>query len=302
MFDTLSPDAANWIFAVWMLILGGAVGSFLNVVVYRLPAGLSIVAPPSHCPRCKHPIRWRDNVPVLGWILLRGRCRDCGQPIAARYPLVEAVTAAVFLALALAAGFGGGANLPPRGAHVAADEFVWAGRSMGLRCEIALYHAFLLATLLAAALTDYDARRSATKPLRGGVIAKLFLPALIVGLAAPLILGETLRPVAGGWSFEPAVTDGLLGLGVGLLLAATASMAVGFKQGAMQAVSRHALEIVAMATVGLFLGWQAACGIALLAAAGSALTALSRTFPPTGWIALSCLAWILLWANIAAIW
>lgn len=82
--------------ALLSAVLGLAVGSFLNVVVWRVPRGESVVRPPSACPRCGHAIRARDNVPVLGWLLLRGRCRDCGEPISVRYPLVEAGTAAAF--------------------------------------------------------------------------------------------------------------------------------------------------------------------------------------------------------------
>src|SRR5574340_1482121 len=71
-----SSDVLVWIVAVWLFALGGAIGSFLNVVVYRVPAGMSLVEPGSHCPHCKRPIRWFDNVPILAWILLWGRCRD----------------------------------------------------------------------------------------------------------------------------------------------------------------------------------------------------------------------------------
>lgn len=83
-------------------LVGLAVGSFLNVVVWRVPRGESVVRPPSACPRCGHGIRGRDNVPVLSWLLLRGRCRNCGAPISARYPLVEGATGVLF---ALAAWF-----------------------------------------------------------------------------------------------------------------------------------------------------------------------------------------------------
>lgn len=82
--------------------LGLAVGSFLNVVVHRVPLGLSVVSPGSACPACTQPVRGRDNVPVLSWLLLRGRCRDCAHPISARYPLVEAGTAALLVVVALA--------------------------------------------------------------------------------------------------------------------------------------------------------------------------------------------------------
>ena len=80
-----------WLLLVVVAVFGLAIGSFLNVVIYRVPAGQSLVTPASHCPHCDAPVRNRHNVPVLGWLLLRGRCADCAAPISARYPLVEAV-------------------------------------------------------------------------------------------------------------------------------------------------------------------------------------------------------------------
>lgn len=81
--------------AVWLL--GLCIGSFLNVVIYRLPRGLSIVEPTwSFCPTCRQQIRWYDNIPVLSWLILRGRCRRCRRPISIQYPLVEALTGLVF--------------------------------------------------------------------------------------------------------------------------------------------------------------------------------------------------------------
>jgi leader peptidase (prepilin peptidase)/N-methyltransferase len=79
-----------------LAVLGLLIGSFLNVVVWRVPRGESVVHPPSACPGCGRPIRPRDNVPVLSWLLLRGRCRDCRTPISVRYPAVEASTAVLF--------------------------------------------------------------------------------------------------------------------------------------------------------------------------------------------------------------
>jgi leader peptidase (prepilin peptidase)/N-methyltransferase len=110
------------------LVLGLLVGSFLNVVVWRLPRGESVVFPASHCPACDAPIRPWDNVPVLSWLWLRGRCRDCGAPISARYPAVEAATGAVFLAVA----------------------WRW-----GVSLETVLFWVFA-AGLVAAALIDFD--------------------------------------------------------------------------------------------------------------------------------------------------
>ena len=115
-------DAAAWLtgglrgfLVLWAFALGASLGSFLNVVVYRLPAGLNLSRPDSRCPRCLTPIRRRDNVPVFGWLRLRGRCRACGLPIAKRYPLVEAVCGALLAALAVETVLLGGANLPAAG-------------------------------------------------------------------------------------------------------------------------------------------------------------------------------------------
>ncbi len=76
-------------------VLGAVFGSFLNVVVHRLPRHESLVTPASHCPKCGTPVKPYDNIPILSWLALRGHCRRCGEPISARYPLVEALTAAL---------------------------------------------------------------------------------------------------------------------------------------------------------------------------------------------------------------
>jgi leader peptidase (prepilin peptidase)/N-methyltransferase len=79
-------------------LFGLVFGSFLNVCIVRIPKSESLVSPRSYCPRCSRPIRWFDNIPVLSYVLLRGRCRDCGQPIPLRYPLVELLTMALVMA------------------------------------------------------------------------------------------------------------------------------------------------------------------------------------------------------------
>lgn len=78
-------------------ILGTVIGSFLNVCIYRLPRKESIISPPSHCPSCNESIAWYDNVPIFGWLMLKGKCRKCGNPISAEYPIVEFVTGLMFL-------------------------------------------------------------------------------------------------------------------------------------------------------------------------------------------------------------
>lgn len=81
-------------------ILGLCVGSFLNVCIYRLPRGQSIMSPPSRCPQCGRTLRWFDNIPVVSWLALRGRCGQCGARISMQYPVIEIVTALVWLLIA----------------------------------------------------------------------------------------------------------------------------------------------------------------------------------------------------------
>jgi len=85
------------VIAVLAALFGLVVGSFLNVCIHRLPLGLSLVHPPSRCGSCGAPVRWRDNIPIVSWLLLRGRCRACGVPISIVYPIVELATAVVFV-------------------------------------------------------------------------------------------------------------------------------------------------------------------------------------------------------------
>jgi leader peptidase (prepilin peptidase)/N-methyltransferase len=86
-------------------VFGAVLGSFLNVVIHRLPRGESLASPGSRCPRCGAPVKPYDNVPVISWLVLRGRCRHCGAPISPRYPIVELLTALVFAAVVAVRGF-----------------------------------------------------------------------------------------------------------------------------------------------------------------------------------------------------
>lgn len=98
--------------AVVAALVGACVGSFLNLVAWRVPREESIIAPPSHCPHCGTRLRWHDNLPVLGWLLLRGRCRHCHRPIHPRYLLVELLTAGLWVGAVLALPSAMGAPAP----------------------------------------------------------------------------------------------------------------------------------------------------------------------------------------------
>ncbi|MBL7260613.1 prepilin peptidase [Paractinoplanes lichenicola] len=143
-------------------VLGLAVGSFLNVVIYRVPRDESLAHPRSHCPACGEPVRNRHNIPVLSWLLLRGRCADCKTPISARYPLVEAGTAVLFVAVAA---------------------------RFGLSWELPAY-LYLAAISVALAAIDLDVMR---------LPDKIVLPSYAVALAlmAPAVIAEGTWSAAG---------------------------------------------------------------------------------------------------------
>jgi leader peptidase (prepilin peptidase)/N-methyltransferase len=150
------------------LLVGLALGSFLNVVIARLPKGESVVHPPSRCPRCKHRIAPRDNVPVLSWILLRGRCRHCRRKISWRYPVVELTSGLLLLLLASRAQHPG----------------------------LLVPHAAFLLALVAVAWIDLDTRT---------IPDVVTIPGVGVGLAASLFgppgfAGALIGAVAGGAS------------------------------------------------------------------------------------------------------
>jgi len=97
-----SATAARVLTVALSGLFGLFIGSFLNVVIYRVPRGLSIVRPPSHCPSCQTELAPYDNIPLLSWVVLKGRCRTCGASISPRYPTAELITALVFAGIALA--------------------------------------------------------------------------------------------------------------------------------------------------------------------------------------------------------
>lgn len=144
---------------------GAVLGSFLNVCVYRIPAGQSIVRPRSRCPHCKQPVAWRDNIPIFSWLLLRGRCRWCLKPISVQYPLIEAIVALMWAAAvlvwgpsakAVTAGALGtillGIALVDAKAHLIPDEFTLGGLVIGLALSLSGgQQAFINALIGAAA-------------------------------------------------------------------------------------------------------------------------------------------------------
>jgi leader peptidase (prepilin peptidase)/N-methyltransferase len=211
-------------------VLGLAVGSFLNVVIHRVPAKQSVVRPRSRCPKCETELAARDNIPVVSWLLLRGKCRTCGEPISPRYPLVEVATAALFAAVGVR--FGASWELP---AYLLLFAALLAISVIDLEHYIVpnriVYPTLFVSIplLVGAALLEHEPRRIRDAAI-GSVAAWLAL--LIVHLIQPRGMGfgdVRLAAVLGlylGWLDLQLVLLGmligfLLGAVVGLLLVAT---------------------------------------------------------------------------------
>ena len=170
--------------AVAAAIGGLLLGSFLNVVIYRLPRGESLISPGSHCPACGVPIKPYDNIPVFGWLLLRGRCRACKEPISIRYPLVEAATAALFVAVVLVK-------------HSARDI------TLGL---------VLVALLVPITMIDFDRRIIPNKLTFPGAIAAVVIGLVLKPSAVP---AQLLWGAGGGAAFLLIVLAYPRGMGMG---------------------------------------------------------------------------------------
>jgi prepilin signal peptidase PulO-like enzyme (type II secretory pathway) len=280
-------EAAYCLMIAFSAAFGGCVGSFLNVVVYRLPEGLSLISPPSHCPRCKEPIHWYDNVPVFGWIMLGGKCRNCRCHISIRYPAVEAFTAAMFVALALVEG---------------------------PLCPAYPYHLLLLCTLLCSALIEVDGNRP---PLR------LFVPTLVVGIAAPLIWPIPQPALPGRDPAAASMFDVLAGLAASIVLCGVVHlMARGWRKIRPQGdcpnsranesgtVPLEAQEVVdssplsmgillGLICTGTFLGWFSLAVVGLASLAVHAMLLLPSRghpglrVPPSVWLLVAAITWLL---------
>jgi leader peptidase (prepilin peptidase)/N-methyltransferase len=206
---------------VLLALAGAAVGSFLNVVAHRLPLGLSIVAPGSACPACAVPIAPYDNIPVLSWVVLRGHCRSCGAGISARYPIIEALTGALFAAVALRAG--NPSELWPGLAFVA---MLVAVAAIDLEHRIVPNRILAPAALAAVALWAVTDADRVPQNLLAGLIAGTFLLVFAVIYPAGMGMGDVkLAAVMGlylGRSVAPAMFIGFAaGAVVGVAMMAT---------------------------------------------------------------------------------
>lgn len=257
--------AAVTVLAIWVFVFWSLIGSFLNVVVHRLPRGESVVTGGSRCPQCTTPIRWHDNLPIVGWLRLGGRCRTCGLPIAERYPLVEATCAAIGTAVFFRELVSGGVNLPvwtPDFRHGGLLQFMPDLRSdlVGL----SLFHAGLLCVLLAWGLIVHDGGRVPARSIVGTLAVAILLAVLFPALHVMPWTRASLTPasLAAAGPFVGSLAGGLCGWLVSAVLGRRIQGDAAGRSGQPLAAPRQLAA--AFTLVGAVCGWQGMLGTTTL--------------------------------------
>lgn len=217
MAEQIRLHSVSGVVMLTFLAMGASIGSFLNVVIFRVPRRRPLLWPPSSCASCHTRIAGKDNIPIFAWILLGGRCRTCHQPLSIRYPIIEAVVAAYFVLFYYVELLSGGGNLPIRPQN-SYRGIVWI--LLYTKWDLVslyLFHMFALTTLLAWAMINWD--RFAV-PLRSSLIALLIIISLVAIFPhlnpVPLVLGG---PPANRFdSLVNSLAGCLAGAGLGFLM------------------------------------------------------------------------------------
>jgi leader peptidase (prepilin peptidase)/N-methyltransferase len=174
----------------FVFAFGASVGSFLNVVIYRLPQGISLVYPPSHCPKCHHRLGKSENIPVLGWLWLGGRCRWCGTAISVRYPAVETFTGLLFC--------------------LVLGDFSFSWQTLG--------YWILVSWLLALALIDFDTMTLPNSLTQSGLVLGIVFQTLLGwqnNQSVIYLFSAIASAVLGVWLFDLIRWGGSFALGQG---------------------------------------------------------------------------------------
>ena len=236
--------------AFWFFAYGAAIGSFLNVVVYRMPRGESLVLKRSRCPMCGTQIAGRDNIPILGWLMLGGRCRACGVAISLRYPTIELIVGLLFLLLYFVELISGGVNLPIRRPNDYAGVVWIIFYTKWDLVTIYLFHCAMLSMLLALALIDLDGKRL---PMKSLILFALLL-AVPAGLFPHLLLVKI--PVSSFGVALPTWAQAPATIVVGAIAGLFGAIAIAFAF--LRDFRRVEIHFVlGLMLVGVSLGWQA---------------------------------------------
>ena len=276
--DFWVPRAIDVVIALWALWVGSAVGSFLNVVAYRVPLGRSINGR-SHCPRCDRQLAARDNVPVLGWVFLSGRCRDCQTDIPIRYPVVELAVGLCIMAVAIARIYGLSLpHTPSRftitnlGAPRFDDVTAWM---------LLLYHVVAVAMLWMVALVRLDGTR----------LPFPMVALVLIVIGTPLLIDPALavvswrQGVSMGQRFQGGFLERLMrwttAAGAAVILARSfakyLSPSADLKGRPLASGTHRLVDAMVMLSIpACVLGWQSVLFVAVAASIGTALSLWAR--------------------------
>lgn len=271
-------DVPQWIVLGWLFVLGATIGSFLNVCIYRLPkhervldAWRGLGNPPSSCPYCRERIRWHDNIPLLGWLWLRGRCRFCRHSIPVRYPLIEFLNGALFVLLYW--------MIVPAGFTAAiSDSCLWttigplgnatltkSTQVTAVNLQFA-YYLILAEAMLVATFIDFDLQI---------IPDSVTLPGAVVGIGGALLYPRLwLTPVWLNGVSVPAWIEAHPRLHAVAVSLVGAAVGAGLIKG-VQVIGRRVLrreamgegDVILMAMIGSYIGWQASVLVFFLAPA-----------------------------------
>ncbi len=223
---------AHAVLILGLFAIGTVVGSFLNVCIYRIPWQKSVIWPSSRCQRCLAEIEPQDNIPIVSWIALRGECRSCGLPIAARYPLIELLVGLLFAAVYVST-------------IVYGSEIPWGPLPASIPVSLA-YNLSFVALLVAATFIDYDLWI---------IPDSITVPGMIIGLGVGTIW-PTIRPAPShALTHWDGFLVGLIGFFVGGGLTQTVRL-IGSLVARREAMGFG--DVTLMAMIGAYLGWQAA--------------------------------------------
>lgn len=288
--DLIEPRVIDVVIVSWLVYFCSSIGSFLNVVAWRMPRGQGIGGR-SRCPRCAALLKSRDNVPILGWISLRGRCRSCGLPISRRYPIVEGLVGLSLTAVGVSEIYS--LCLPGQLLHWHGGP-LWTPQVTLIQLAILTFHAVALTVLWAMSLIRIDGVRLPTRMI--AVSGLLVVGAMLALPTVMVVPWQAIRPLH--WAPDGLYVDAIMRAITGLvaaafygrLLAKGLCPTADLKLDPLGRGTFRLLDLIAMLSVpALVIGWQSMPAIVIVSAIGAyALRPLLNTLPindgPTGQI------------------
>jgi leader peptidase (prepilin peptidase)/N-methyltransferase len=267
--DLVVPRIADVVMASWLFFVGSSIGSFLNVVAWRMPRGESVNGR-SHCPRCNAALSWKDNWPVFGWLALGGRCSTCRLPISPRYPIVEAAVGLCVLWVGWRELYGGGMTLPFRPERYGRAGALWTPYVTSEHLVTMAYHLVAIGVAWSMALVRFDGHRL-PRDLVLVAFGLVIVPMLALPSVAVVPWQVTMDPV---WQSDGKYLDALMRVVTGLAAAVVIARSLARylsptadpKLDPLGRGTARLMDMVAIISVpAVVVGWQAVLAVTVVA-------------------------------------